>query len=276
MSLTFILILVGVLFLALFLFRNIKKLKLSSLVFISGGVKTGKSTLGVYLVRKEYKSRLIKTKIKNFFLKLFKKPLKDLPLIYSNVPLAMPYVPITSDLLMRKTRFVYGSVIYVQEYSLVADSQLIRDMDTNEALLMLHKLIGHETKGGIMIVDSQQVQDVHYTLKRSLSNYIYSHHLTKWIPFILIAHVQELMYSDDGSLTSTFNEDVEETLKTVIIPKSTWKYFDCYCYSCMTDDLPVEKTIVDNSLKTKDLKARKIFTFRKGGVVEKHNEKEND
>ena len=263
-------------FLAIFLFKNFKSLKLSSLVFISGGVKTGKSTLGVHLVRKEYNWRTFKTKFKNFFRKLFKKPLKDLPLIYSNVPLAMPYVPITADLLTRKTRFVYGSVIYVQEYSLVADSQLIRDMDTNEQLLMLHKLIGHETKGGVMIVDSQNREDVHYTLKRSLANEIYIHHMTKWIPFVLVLKVQELMANNDNNVVNVFNGDVEESLKTLIIPKRTWKYFDCYCYSVLTDDLPVESTIINNSLKTKDLKARKIFTFKKGGVIEKFNEKENN
>ena len=78
-----------------------------------------------------------------------------MPLIYSNVPLAMPYVPLTDDLLLRKKRFVYGSVIYVQEASLVADSQLIRDMDVNERLMLFNKLIGHETKGGVIIYDTQ-------------------------------------------------------------------------------------------------------------------------
>ena len=64
------------------------------------------------------------------------------------------YVPLTDDLLLRKKRFVYGSVIYVQEASLVADSQLIRDMDINERLMLFNKLIGHETKGGVIIYDT--------------------------------------------------------------------------------------------------------------------------
>ena len=54
-------------------------------------------------------------------------------------------------------------------------------------------------------------------------------------------------------------KDVENKLRRVIVPKSTWKKFDCYCYSSLTDDLPVENKVVEAS----DLKARKILSFKK-------------
>ena len=263
----FILICVALFFVRKFL-NNFKVPKIGSLCLFNGGVKSGKSTMSVVVAYTELKRRVRETKIKNFFRKIFKKPLLEIPLIYSNIPLGMPYVKLTDDLLQRKKRFVYGSVIYIQEASLVADSQLCRDMDLNERLLMFNKLIGHETKGGVLIYDTQAISDCHYSIKRCLSEYFYVHHLIKWIPFFLIAYVQENRYSDDGSVVSVGIKDNEDTLKRVIIPKSTWKYFDCYCYSCLTDDLPVEKTIVYNSVKTKDLKAREILTFKnknKGG-----------
>lgn len=271
----FILIAVALFFVNRFL-SKFKVCKIGSLAMVNGGVKCGKSTFSVYLaVIQEHKSRVRKTKFMNFFRKLFHKPLKELPLIYSNVPLACPYVQLTDDLLLRKKRFVYGSVIYCQEASLVADSQLIRDMDINQRLLLFNKLIGHETKGGVLIYDTQSIADVHYSIKRCLSNYFYIHHLTKWVPFFLIAHVEENRYSDDNSVVNVQDKDVEDKLKKVIIPKRVWKYFDCYCYSCLTDDLPVENTIIKNNLQTQDLKARKILSFRKniGGVK---NEKENN
>lgn len=257
----FILICVALFFVRRFL-NKFKIPKIGSLCLVSGGVKTGKSTLSVAIVRSEYKKRVRQTKIKNFFNKMFKKPLIELPLIYSNVPLGMPYVPLTDDLLQRKTRFVYNSVIYLQEASLVADSQLIRDMDLNERLLLFNKLIGHETKGGVLIYDTQTISDCHYSIKRCLSNYFYIHHLVKWIPFFLIAYVQEYRYSDDNSVIGVNNVDTEDTLKKVIIPKSTWKYFDCYCYSVLTDNLPVEKDVILNNKNTKNLKAKKILSFR--------------
>lgn len=249
-----------------FVFKILNKFKVAkigSLCLINGGVKCGKSTLSVSIVRSEYKRRVRSTKFKNFFRRLFHKPLIELPLLYSNVPLAMPYVPLTDDLLLRKKRFVYGSVIYVQEASLVADSQLIKDMDINQRLLLFNKLIGHETKGGVLVYDTQCINDLHYSIKRCLSNYIYVHHLIKWIPFILVAYVEENRYSDDNSVVNVQDKDIEEKLKRVIISKRTWKYFDCYCYSVLTDDLPVENSVVKNNLQTQDLKARQILSFRK-------------
>lgn len=258
----FILICIALFFIKKFL-KQFKVAKIGSLCLVNGGVKCGKSTLSVSIVRSEYKSRVRKVKFQNFFRKLFHKPLKELPLLYSNVPLGCPYVELTDDLLLRKKRFVYGSVIYCQEASLVADSQLIKDMDINQRLLLFNKLIGHETKGGVIVYDTQCINDLHYSIKRCLSNYIYVHHLVKWIPFFLVAYVEENRYSDDNSVVNVQDKDVEEKLKKIIIPKRNWKYFDCYCYSVLTDDLPVENKVVKNNLQTQDLKARKILSFRK-------------
>lgn len=231
-------------------------------MLVTGGVKTGKSTLSVHITISRYKHNVRVIKFKNFFRKLFHKPLRELPLLYSNVPLAIPYVPVTHGLLTRQERFVYGSVVYLQEASLVADSQLIKDKDINNSLLLFFKLFGHETKGGTCVVDTQSVSDVHYSLKRSLSEYFYIHHLTKWIPFFLIAHVLENRYSDDGSVIGVDNQDLELSLRKVFIPKRCWKYFDCYSYSCLTDNLPVVRKIVYNNLQTRDLKAYNIISFR--------------
>ena len=107
----FIIICVAWFFLDKFVLSKFKVPKIGALALVTGGVKCGKSTMSVAIVRKEYKARRRSVKIKNFFRKLFNKPLLEMPLVYSNVPLAMPYVPLTDDLLLRKKRFVYGSVI---------------------------------------------------------------------------------------------------------------------------------------------------------------------
>ena len=261
-----IILVVGGIWLWWYISHKFKVPKVGSLALVTGGVKSGKSTMSVALVRREYNRRLRRVKFKNFLIKCFCKkgtPLIEEPLIYSNVPLALPYVPLTDDLLMRRERFVYGSVIYCQEASLVADSQLIKDKDINEQLLLFNKLIGHESKGGCLIYDTQAISDVHYSIKRCLSEYFYIHKVTKWIPFFLVLHVQESRYSDDGTIVNGSDEDIELKLRKVIIPKSTWKYFDCYCYSVLTDHLPVNKSVVENNKQTLDLKARNILSFRK-------------
>lgn len=241
-----------------FIIRKFKFPKVGAMAMVTGGVKCGKSTFAVGLVMSEYRRRRRSVKFRNFFRKLFRIPLHDLPLIYSNIPLSVPYVPLTEDLLLRKKRFVYGSVIYVNEASLVADSQLIKDHNINERLLLFNKLIGHELLGGCIIYDTQSISDVHYSIKRCLSDYFYIHHLSKWIPFFLVATIRECRYSEDGSVVEVNTSDVEDSLRKVIIRKSTWKKFDAYCFSSLTDNLPVaNETVVADSLKVK-----KVFSFR--------------
>ena len=256
---TFLLILALVCFGVHLLRKMFKFPKIGAMCLISGGVKTGKSTLSVALTYfSEYKARHRRWKFRKFFQKLFKRPIDEEPLIYSNIPLAVPYVELTEDLILRKKRFSYGSVIYVCEASLLADSQMIKNMDLNERLLLFNKLIGHELKGGCIIYDTQSIADVHYSIKRCLSEYFYVHHLVKWIPFFLVAYIREDRYSEDGSIVTISDKDVEQTLTRVIIPKKTWKLFDCYCYSSLTDELPVENTVV----VAEDLKVKKILSFK--------------
>lgn len=257
-----------------FVFKILNKFKipkLNSLVMVTGGVKCGKSTLSVHMAIKTYKRNYKAVRLRNFFRRVFKKPERELPLLYSNVPLAIKYVPLTRNMLLRKERFVYGSVVYIQEASLVADSQLIKDKVLNNNLLLFFKLFGHESKGGTCIVDTQCIGDVHYSLKRSLSEYIYVHHLVKWIPFFLVAYVVEDRYSDDGTIITTETKDTEDNLKRVLIPKRTWKYFDCYSYSVLTDDLPVNKNCIYNNIQTQDLKAYNIVSFRDEFNIEKES-----
>lgn len=291
-SLLIWLLIIGlVLFVVHKIMSKFKLPKIGALSLVSGGVKTGKSTFSVALVMSNYKRIHRRWKIRKFFCEILGKEVEEEPLIYSNIPLSVPYVPVTEDLLLRKKRFRYGSVIYICEASLVADSQMIKDMDINNRLLLFNKLIGHSTKGGLIVFDSQSTSDVHYSTKRCLSEYFYIHHLIKWIPFFMIAFVREERYSADGVIVNTYENDVEDSLKRIIIPKSTWKKFDRYCYSTLTDDLPV----VDNIVHTNDLKARNIISFRDwskyigdGSVAEENdlvtsydtlgenNEKEND
>lgn len=259
-----IILIIGIIFILWFLFKNWKQIKMGNLVLITGGVKTGKSTLSVWLTLNKYKLQLLKWKIYNWVMKLFKgKKHKETekPLLYSNVPLKCDYVELTEDLLLRKKRFRYKSVVYIQEASLVADSMTFKDMEFNERISYFNKLIGHETKGGYLIYDTQSCADLHHGVKKNLNSYIYIHHLIKWVPFILIMRVTERAYSYDNATIQTNDGDIEDKLKTIIISKGTWKKFDCYTYSAMTDDLEVEENIV-NGKKLKNLKTTKILTFK--------------
>lgn len=252
-----IILLIGVIALLIYIRVKFKVPKTGCLTLVTGGVKTGKSTLSVYMAYKRYRQNLRAVRFSNIFRKLFRRPALEEPLFYSNIPLAYPHVRLTQALIKRKYRFRYGSVIYVNEASLFADSQMVKDKDLNERLLMFNKLIGHELLGGAIYYDTQSIADVHYSVKRCLSNYIYIHHLVKWIPGFLVAYVRECVYSEDGSIFNSFNSDVEDELKKVLIPKRVWKKFDAYCYSYATDSLPV----YDKVQKSSYLKVQKLTTF---------------
>lgn len=168
---------------------------------------------------------------------------------------------------MRKTRFAYKSVVWVDEATLLADSQLYKDVNLNAALLEFCKLFGHETKGGCIFFTSHCLSELHMAMRRASSEYFYVHSLIKWIPFFLVATVREERYSEDGTSVNVYDKDVEESLRKVIISKRVWKWFDCYCYSVMTDDLPVEKTVVNPS----NLKADYVVSFNPLHAYEKVN-----
>lgn len=258
--LIFLALVVGISWLVTKIASKFKVPKIPCVALVTGGVKSGKSTLSVYMAIQTYNRVHRRWKIRVFFQNILKRPLDEEPLLYSNIPLAVPYVPITLELLQRKVRPRYGSVAYVNEASLLADQMLsLKKDDTNERLTLFNKLFGHETIGGVLIYDTQCVADVHYAVRRSLSSYIYVHHLEKRIPFFLIAQVREERYSDDRGVINAYNEDVEESLKKVLIPKRVWKKFDAYCFSCLTDGLPVSDNVIEDCV---DLKAREIVSFR--------------
>lgn len=250
-----ILILVIVAIVLYLITKYFKTLKIGSLTLVSGGVKTGKTTLAVYIATREYRRVHLKWRIRKLF-----GVREEEPLLYTNIPLKCKHVMLEKEHLLRDKRFNYKSVILISEASLFADSQLIKDQDVNQQLLLFNKLIGHETKGGKLVYDTQQIQDCHYSIKRSLSSYFYIHHINKWFPFFIVAYVKEYRYSEDNSVIGTEIEDIEDTLKRVFIPKSVWRKFDCYCYSVLTDGL-ISNPDVKPTAET--LKATTIPSFRK-------------
>ena len=249
-------IIIGGIILFFWIKSKFKLPKIGATAMFTGAPKTGKSTIAVATAFSELRKRRIKTKIYN----MFHKNKKEMPLLYSNIPLKSKYyVPITKDLILRKEKFVYGSVIYLGEFSLVADSMEFKDKELNERLQLFCKLIGHETKGGCLICDTQCISDCHFAMKRVIGQYFYIHH-TNNIPLLpwLVMYVREQQYSEDGSTITARAEDNEEGLKQVLVLKSIWKKFDCYCYSIFTDDL---KTNNETEVP-KNFKAKQIVSFK--------------
>lgn len=184
------------------------------------------------------------------------------PMLYSNIPLAcVRYNPFTIDMLNSEVRLPNKSVCLLDEISLVADSQLYKDDNINNKLMRFYKLYGHATHGGKCIIDSQSVLDNHYSIKRCMGSYLYIYERIKF-PFITIMKVRQLVYANDGSVQNNFNEDIELSMRKIIIFNTTYDKYDCYAYSVFTDYLPV-KAMYCTEIKGKkdDLKCYNIITL---------------
>lgn len=260
--------------------------KIGAVAAVVGGVKSGKSAISVALALSCYKRALRSWRLTCFFTKflnLFRKvklEFPEKPLLYSSIPIGqVEYVPLSRAHLLRQVRFNFKSVVLIDEASLVADSQLIKDKEINSQLLLFFKLFGHETHGGKCIINTHSISDLHYALKRTISDYFYMHHLSKYIPFITLAYMREERYSEDGIAFNSYDDDVEDKLKRVLMRTSTFKRYDCFCFSPLTDDLPVHNPIIYIP-KGESLKVDSIVSFRPEFYLQKigvnEYEKEND
>ena len=145
-----------------FIFK-VKHLKTPDVFCVDGGVKTGKSLVTVMLAIKQYRKNVLKYYIRNFFrkkgneirkvLRKKQRPLIERPMLYSNMPLnRVKYNDFTLDILLRKVRIPYKSVVLIDEASLLADSMTgalttkekkERFDFVNEQLTLFLKLYGH-------------------------------------------------------------------------------------------------------------------------------------
>lgn len=243
----------------------LKKMNLSSFNLITGSVKTGKSTLAIYLSVYQFYARRNITKLENFFRKIFKKEQKELPVLYSNIPIATKYgySPLTKEILLREKVPIEKSIIYIGEFSLVADSMNFSDMIINPKIMAFFKLFGHEFAGTI-IVDTQNVADCHFAIKKITNKYIFIEKGNKFIPFYYKMWIRELAYNyENNSINNTFNKKtIEEDTQAIYIPKSIWKVFDYRCYSILTDGLEIERNNIPLK-EIKTLKQDKIVSFNK-------------
>lgn len=248
-----VVLLVIVCFVALFLLyrHNFKRIVVGCVTLITGAVKTGKSLLGVYLAVRKYRSQHLKWWVS---VHIFKKE-KEEPLFYTNTFVTFGHFNPKKSLskrnkkhrldknirvlelehLMRLKRFNYGSVIYIDESSLLSDSQDFNNQIRNACLSLFNKLIGHETKGGYLFYDTQSIDDNHYSIDRVISNF---HFIQKSRNFLLfrVLYVRELISKNLGE--NTFDKDVDLSMRKIIIGRWWYHRYDRYYFSYLTDDLP--------------------------------------
>lgn len=262
-----------------------KKFNFDSICQVNGAVGSGKTSTCVYFAIRECRIKRRNTKIKNFFRKLFKKDLLEMPLLYSNIPLFENrkksndllefYVPFTYEHIIRKKRFNYNSVIFLSESSLIANSMdslsfKANNNDINDRLNLFLKLIRHETKsrGCCLFTETQSRNDNHYAFDRNISTCLFITKAIK-IPFFRLVWCRELIYSDNT--LNQFDDDIKESDNQYwyLVPKKVFKNYDSYAYSFLTDDL--EKLNDFNIYLDDDNKRFFVTSLHKYNEIEKSN-----
>lgn len=268
--------------LVLFLyFRFFKIPKLKNIVFVDGSLGTGKSFYSVSLAIRLYRRSKIfywigvgLTYVLWWWPK-FRDMRLEKPVLCSNINLrGVPFVPLTMDIIMRKTRLPYKSVILIDEISLLADQMLFKDKRINDALSIFFKLLRHEMHGGYCVINSQSTSDLHFSLKYVLSDYLYIHSRFKF-PFVTLMKVQEMAYSADKDGRQIVNAnvgDLESNLKVILTFNKYYKRYDSYCFSIFTDDLPVMRELIEFQ-KGQSLKTADLVTFRDWEFIKEYKMK---
>lgn len=262
-QLGFFIILVILLIVGIVFFRKkFKRLVLPNVVLITGAPKTGKSALSVHLAIKQYRKNLIAWHIGKCLWWLRYHNLKAYPIkpmLYSNIPLKYPHNMLTKDILLRRVKIPRKSVVLMDEVSLLADSMMFKNDSLNFQLLLFFKLYGHLSYGGYIFANSHTISDLHYSIKRVIGRYLYIYQTTKF-PFVSLAQVREMAYSDDSNIVNNVNEDVEMSMRKILFLNRNYKKYDCFCYSVFTDNL-MYQVDYDYDYKKKDLKAYHIVSF---------------
>lgn len=262
-----IIVLIGIIILWLVYRHNFKKITIQCVNLVTGAPKTGKSLLCSDLAPRQY----FKNHRKWWWAThLFKKNIEE-PLFYTNVVFSFrnwknrdisdnyrrkPHRLdknirlCTLDILQRKKRLAYKSIVYIQESSLTADQQEYMDKVLNCEQSLFNKLFGHESKGGCLFYDTQSALDNHYSIKRCTSSFLWIQKSKNFF-FFRVLFVREMINSDSvSSSQNNFNEDVDFTVRMYIVWRWCYKRYDRYYFSYMTDSLEVEQSRINYKSKS--------------------------
>ena len=159
--------------------------------------------------------------------------------------------------------------MFLSETSLIADSMTVKDALLNEEINVFFKLYGHESHGGKCIIETQNVLDNHYAIKRCLTFY-YNIDANFSLPFFKLVRFYKVFYSDDDTVKNVVSLNSSVEYSYMLIPKSMFTRYDSYTYSWLTDDLPllenwryIQRHRLHFYYGDRNLKSKELPTFKR-------------
>lgn len=289
-----------VLLLWFFIFK-VKHLKTSDVYFVDGGVKVGKSKVSVMLVVKRIFVNRLRAHFRNGLIWLLNRrrvhynkkhpntpkvlrEYEEIPMLYSNMPLyKVKYNHFALEILELKWRMPHGSVVLLDEASLIADSmtaygktktqQEIVDY-VNEKITIFLKLFGHATHGGLCVYNSQNVVDLHFGFRRCTSTYLMLINRRRF-PFFNLISCREIVHDESGDLTNTVTKDVEDDSKPLFVSNKWHKYYDRYYLDILFKHLPkmVNYDVKIENKRKHRVELEEIVTLGNYKMIKEYNDK---
>lgn len=235
-----------ILFITLKLIKNLAKISYNQVLGIFGGVKSGKTLLGVKLALKQFKiSRKYWNKKKRktiyynvlvSFLNKFKKnkiAFKELPLtpqFYSNVPIRVNKkygmsLKVSKEILLLKEKIPNGSIMLLDEFGTIASQYGYTEEQIRTDISEFVRFYGHYTKQkGLLIVIDQSTDRILKEVRVSLGAIYETSEFTK---FGIIGKQKIIKYINTIQTEYAVQKEQIKTKYYFLFKKN----YDPYCYS---------------------------------------------
>lgn len=246
---------VGVLITLFILYKMLKPyiIAYDTTILFCGGLGSGKTFNSVKMAVRLYKKNLTKIKIRNFFNRLFKKPIKEEPLLISNLPIKIDRkhfsTILTKDMLILNTHIPEYSVVMIDELP-----QLVNQFNwgleevkhnLNEFITFFRHYIG-----GYLICNGQAESEIVKQVRVKLNSYYWCFDFQKFWLFYRFKVIHSQITENDVSISTEFIED-KTKFSYGIFP--LFKRYDSRCYRNRYKKVPYVDMSAYKKLTTNDV-----------------------
>lgn len=256
-----LIILICLIILIFILYKILKPyfIKYDTTLLFTGGLGSGKTLNSVKHALICLRKQRFKVKVNNFLAKFFKKRAKkDLPLLYSNIPIKISNKeisqPLTYEILTLKKRIVEYSVVLIDETPQFVNQFNYNIKDVKYSLNEFIAFFRHYV-GGNLILNAQSESEIVKQVRAKLNSFYWCFNFQKFLFFfyrvkIIHAQISELNISNS---TDFLDDNIKYTYG--IIPR---KKYNSRAYKYRYYVLDLAPFI---NIKTKDLFINVINRF---------------
>lgn len=242
--------------------------KIDTIALYTGGNGSGKSFFSCHRAIVE----LIKLRFEVFLKNINpvrrliqKKPKIPKPILISSIPVRVSLfemsTPLTFNPLVLQSRLPQKCVVFIDEVNLFL-SQMDYRLESEEQLNEAITLFRHSTLGGKLILNTQNVNKIHYIFRYCANR---SYNLCEFrkpilgLPILAWVKCRNVSIADD--IKTVEEKDVNEGRRNLFCFFPFFRWYDTYCYSDRYNNLPYYQNkpytkMKRNSLMKLDIKQK--------------------